>query len=227
MKADWKKCDFSWCLNVESLSIERICRGKEFQVDGSETEKEREEKWLVTAVGIDTVVHLETVSLPACECRVSQRNQRSQYKTHDWHIGSMLPSDAQSHRNLMTTCCQPRRTYNIKTTSYSSVITSLAHNAHYSLLSRFQIHRHITSDVLILDESLKDKQSVCDAILCQFCPTMSVKALCIRPVRPSCSSVRPSIGSFIHSFVHSFIQSWQILSWTAWTISIKRTANIH
>jgi len=27
-KADWKKCDYSWRLNVESLSIERICWGK-------------------------------------------------------------------------------------------------------------------------------------------------------------------------------------------------------
>jgi len=32
-------------LNVESLSIERMCSGKEFQVDGAETEKEHEEKW--------------------------------------------------------------------------------------------------------------------------------------------------------------------------------------
>ena len=50
---------FSWRLNVESLSIEQICSGKEFQVDGAETEKEREEKWLVTPVGIDRRYVLE------------------------------------------------------------------------------------------------------------------------------------------------------------------------
>jgi len=32
---------------------------KEFQVDGAETEREREEKWLVTPVGIDRRYVLE------------------------------------------------------------------------------------------------------------------------------------------------------------------------
>ena len=41
LKSDWKKCDFSWRLNADSLSIERICWGRKFQVDGAETEKER------------------------------------------------------------------------------------------------------------------------------------------------------------------------------------------
>jgi len=46
----------AWTLRV---SIERICWGKEFQVDGAETEREREEKWLVTPVGIDRRYVLE------------------------------------------------------------------------------------------------------------------------------------------------------------------------
>jgi len=44
VKADWKRCDLRCRLNVERLSIERTCAGREFQTDGEETEKEREEK---------------------------------------------------------------------------------------------------------------------------------------------------------------------------------------
>jgi len=44
VKADWKTCHLKWRLNVERLSIERTCAGREFQTDGEETEKEREAK---------------------------------------------------------------------------------------------------------------------------------------------------------------------------------------
>jgi len=36
---------------VDRVSIERMCAGKEFQVEGADTEKAREEKMLVKAAG--------------------------------------------------------------------------------------------------------------------------------------------------------------------------------
>jgi len=52
----------AWTL---SLSIERICWGKEFQVHNAETEKEREEKWLATPVCIARRYVLEERSVRA------------------------------------------------------------------------------------------------------------------------------------------------------------------
>jgi len=37
---------------VDRVSIERICAGKEFQVEGADTEKAREEKFLVIPAGL-------------------------------------------------------------------------------------------------------------------------------------------------------------------------------
>jgi len=37
---------------VDRVSIERMCAGKEFQVEGADTEKAREEKLLVIPVGL-------------------------------------------------------------------------------------------------------------------------------------------------------------------------------
>jgi len=37
---------------VDRVSIERICAGKEFQVEGADTEKAREEKLLVIPGGL-------------------------------------------------------------------------------------------------------------------------------------------------------------------------------
>jgi len=37
---------------VDRVSIERICAGREFQVEGADTEKAREEKLLVIAAGL-------------------------------------------------------------------------------------------------------------------------------------------------------------------------------
>jgi len=46
-KADWKTCNFSW-----GLSKEQIRTGREFQVNGAETENTREVKLLVTSEGL-------------------------------------------------------------------------------------------------------------------------------------------------------------------------------
>ena len=35
-KADWKRWNFRWRLKVDRVSIERMCAGKEFQVEGAE-----------------------------------------------------------------------------------------------------------------------------------------------------------------------------------------------
>ena len=37
---------------MDSVSIERMCAGREFQVEGAETEKAREEKLLVIPAGL-------------------------------------------------------------------------------------------------------------------------------------------------------------------------------
>ena len=39
-------------LKVDRVSIERMCAGKEFQVEGADTEKAREEKLLVIPAGL-------------------------------------------------------------------------------------------------------------------------------------------------------------------------------
>jgi len=52
VKADWKRWNFRWSLKVDRVSIERMCAGKEFQVEDAETEKAREEKLLVLPAGL-------------------------------------------------------------------------------------------------------------------------------------------------------------------------------
>jgi len=39
VKADWNKWNFRWRLKVDKVSIERMCAGREFQVEGADTEK--------------------------------------------------------------------------------------------------------------------------------------------------------------------------------------------
>ena len=52
VKADWKRWNFRWRLKVDRVSIERMCAGKEFQVEGADTEKAQEEKLLVIPAGL-------------------------------------------------------------------------------------------------------------------------------------------------------------------------------
>ena len=52
VKADWKRWNFRWHLKMYRLSIERMCAGKEFQVEGADTEKAREDKLLVIPAGL-------------------------------------------------------------------------------------------------------------------------------------------------------------------------------
>ena len=52
VKADWKRWNFRWSLKVDRVLIERMCAGKEFQVEDAETEKAREEKLLVLPAGL-------------------------------------------------------------------------------------------------------------------------------------------------------------------------------
>jgi len=40
------------CLKVDRMSIERMCAGREFQVEGADTEKAREEKLLAILGGL-------------------------------------------------------------------------------------------------------------------------------------------------------------------------------
>jgi len=46
--------EISWHLDVDNLSMQQMCASRDFQVDGVETEKAREEKLLVTADGLAT-----------------------------------------------------------------------------------------------------------------------------------------------------------------------------
>jgi len=46
VKADWNRWNFRWRLKVDRVSIERMCAGREFQVEGAVTENVREEKLL-------------------------------------------------------------------------------------------------------------------------------------------------------------------------------------
>jgi len=50
--ADWKRWNFRWLLKVDRVSIERMCTGREFQVEGADTEKTGEEKLLVRPGGL-------------------------------------------------------------------------------------------------------------------------------------------------------------------------------
>jgi len=52
VKADWKRWNFRWLLKVDRVSVEQICAGKEFQVEGADTEKAQEEKLLVIPAGL-------------------------------------------------------------------------------------------------------------------------------------------------------------------------------
>ena len=52
VKADWKRWNLRWRLKVDRVSIERMCAGREFQVEGADTEKAREEKFLVIPGGL-------------------------------------------------------------------------------------------------------------------------------------------------------------------------------
>jgi len=51
VKADWKKWNFRWRLKVDRVSIEGMCAGREFRVEGADTEKASEEKLLVIHQG--------------------------------------------------------------------------------------------------------------------------------------------------------------------------------
>jgi len=51
-KADLKRWNFRWRLKVDRVSIDRMCAGKEFQVEGADTEKARKEKLLVIPGGL-------------------------------------------------------------------------------------------------------------------------------------------------------------------------------
>jgi len=44
--------DFGWRLKVDRVSLERMCAGREFQVEGAYTEKAQEEKLLVILAGL-------------------------------------------------------------------------------------------------------------------------------------------------------------------------------
>jgi len=44
VKAEWKRWNFRWRLKVNRVSTERMCAGKELQVEGADTEKARDEK---------------------------------------------------------------------------------------------------------------------------------------------------------------------------------------
>jgi len=50
--ADWKRWNFRWRLKVDRVSTERMCSGREFQVEGADTEKARAEKLLVIPGGV-------------------------------------------------------------------------------------------------------------------------------------------------------------------------------
>jgi len=52
VKADWKRWNIRWRLKVDGVSIERMCAGREFQVEGADTEKAREEKLRVIPAGL-------------------------------------------------------------------------------------------------------------------------------------------------------------------------------
>jgi len=52
VKADWKRWNFRWCLKMDRVLIERMCAGREFHVEGADTEKAREEKLLVIPGGL-------------------------------------------------------------------------------------------------------------------------------------------------------------------------------
>jgi len=47
IKAYWTRWNIRWRLKMGRVSIERMCAGKEFQVEGADAEKAREEKLLV------------------------------------------------------------------------------------------------------------------------------------------------------------------------------------
>jgi len=52
VKTGWERWNFRWRLKVDRLSIERMCAGREFQVEGADTEKAQEEKLLVMPGGL-------------------------------------------------------------------------------------------------------------------------------------------------------------------------------
>jgi len=39
VKAGWKRWNFRWRLKVDRVSIERMCAGRQFEVEGADTEK--------------------------------------------------------------------------------------------------------------------------------------------------------------------------------------------
>jgi len=67
----WKRWNFRWHLKVDRVSIERMCAGKEFQVEGADTEKAREEKLLAIQAGLVRRFVLEE--------RNDQRRMQSSY----------------------------------------------------------------------------------------------------------------------------------------------------
>jgi len=48
----WKRWNFRWRLKVDRVSTERMCAGKEFQIEGADTENAREEKLPVIPAGL-------------------------------------------------------------------------------------------------------------------------------------------------------------------------------
>ena len=58
-----KRWNYRWRLKVDRVSIERTCAGREFQVEGADTENAREEKLLVIPVLIVSVVILRLFNL--------------------------------------------------------------------------------------------------------------------------------------------------------------------
>ena len=58
-----KRWTYRWRLKVDRVSIERVRAGREFQVEGADTEKAREEKLLVIPVLTVSVVILRLFNL--------------------------------------------------------------------------------------------------------------------------------------------------------------------
>jgi len=47
-----KRWNFRWRLKVDRVSKQRMCAGREFQVEGADTQTAREEKLLVIPAGL-------------------------------------------------------------------------------------------------------------------------------------------------------------------------------
>ena len=87
VKVDGKRWNFRWRLKVDTVSIEQMCAGTEFQVEGADAEKAQEENLLVIPGGLVKRLVLEErkrIWTEDSEKSVQRGTEAERYEVFKW-----------------------------------------------------------------------------------------------------------------------------------------------